>query len=174
MARGQSQAADTQLAKTNAVGDTQQGKADTLENSLVPGYKSLMDTGYLSPEEEGAATTNEMGAATAPFKSAEFGAANRASATNNASDLTAQSDQLALEEGQTAGGAAAKLQEEKMQNQEAGMYGLAGQEAGNRGEATSMYGLGPSTLNARAAGKSGDENTLGYLNWATGQSGGKG
>jgi hypothetical protein len=152
MARGQAGAADTQLGKTNDIGSQQQSQADTLRNKLVPGYTSLADTGYLSPADKAAATTNEMGAATAPFQSANFGAANRASATNNASDLTAQQDQLALEQGQTAGGAAANLQTEQMSNQLQGMYGLQGEEAASRGEAQGMYGLGPSTLNARAAG----------------------
>jgi len=152
MARGQKEAANKQLATTNAIGAGNNQEAGNIEKSLVPGYTSLMSTGYMDPAEEAAATTSEMGAATAPFKSAEFQAANRAGATRNASDLTAQQDQLALEEGQTAGMAAADLQKQKLANQEAGMYGLAGQEAGNRQETEAMYGLGPGTLGARAAG----------------------
>lgn len=109
-----------------------------------------------------------MGAATAPFQSANFSAANRASATNNASDLTGQQDQLALEQGQTAGGAAAGLQEQQMSNQLQGMYGLQGEEAASRGEAMGMYGLGPGTLNARAAGQSGDQLAQGYAGLALG------
>src|SRR5262249_8133299 len=127
---------------------------------------SLMDTGYLSPEEENAAVTSEMGSATAPFQTGQFRNNNNAAVTRNDASLTAGNDQLALEEGRTAGDAAAKLQEEKMANQEAGMYGLGQQEQGNRTEAQSMYGLGPSTLNARAAGASGDQLIDSYLNTA--------
>src|SRR5579859_1613627 len=151
MARGQSQAADTQLAKTNAVAGQQGEEAGKLENELIPGYTSLMDTGYMNPEEEAAATTSEMGAATQPFSTAEFRAKNNAAATRNDSSLASQEDQLALEEGQTAGGAAANLQKEKMANQEAGMYGLQGLESGNLSAMEAMYGLGPGTLQARAA-----------------------
>jgi hypothetical protein len=165
MARGQAQAAANNLATTNAIGsqyNTQAGtdlsKANALQSDLIPGYTSLMDTGYLSPEEENAATTSEMGAATAPFSSAEFQAKNNAAATRNPAGLASQEDQLAEEEGQTAGTAASNLQAQKMQNQEAGMYGLSEQEqadAALRGQditaQDAMYGLGPGTLNARAA-----------------------
>jgi len=169
MARGQSQAADSNLQTTNAVAGQQGQKAQQLENTLIPGYTSLMDTGYMSPEEEAAATTSEMGAATAPFGTAGFQAKNDAAATRNDSNLPAQEDQLALEEGQTAGTAAANLQKEKMTNREAGMYGLDQLEAGNLNASTSMYGLGPGTLGARAAGPSGDQIATNYINTATGQ-----
>jgi hypothetical protein len=148
MPRGAAGAAKQSLATTNAIGAEQQQKANALQNQLVPGYTSLMKTGYLSPEEAAAATTSEMGATTAPFQKAEFQAANRAGATRNASDLTAQQDQLALEEGQTAAATAAELQNQKMANQEAGMYGLGQEQQMNTGEAESMYGLAPSTINA--------------------------
>lgn len=166
MARGQSQAASAQLTKTNAVGDQENTEAQGLENQLIPGYTSLMDTGYLSPEEGSAATTSEMGAATQPFESADFTAKNNAAATHNASGVAEQEDQLALEKGQAAGGAAEDLQNQKMQNQEAGMYGLNQLEQGNQGFAENMYGLGPATLQARAAGESGDQLATGYINAA--------
>jgi len=164
MARGQAGAANAQLKQSNTVANSQQSQADTLRNKLVPGYTSLADTGYLDPADKAAATTSEMGAATAPFGSANFEASNRAARTGNASDLTAQQDQLALEQGQTAGGAAATLQGQQMSNQLQGMYGLQGEEAASRGEAQGMYGLGPPTLQARAAGMSGDQTAMGYIN----------
>jgi hypothetical protein len=168
MARGQSQAADSNLQTTNAVAGQQGQKANALEDQLIPGYTSLMDTGYMNPEEEAAATTSEMGAATAPFSTAGFQAKNDAAATRNNSNLPAQEDQLALEEGQTAGAAASNLQKEKMTNQEAGMYGLDQLQSGNLKAMEDMYGLGPGTLSARAAGPSGDSAALGYINAATG------
>ena len=148
MPRGAAGAAKKQLATTNAIGATEQQQAQSLGSKLIPGYTSLMDTGYLSPEEEAAVTTSEMGAATAPFKSAEFQAANRAGATRNASDLTAQQDQLALEEGQVSGQAAAELQSQKMANQQAGMYGLGQEQQLATSEAESMYGMAPATINS--------------------------
>lgn len=168
MARGQSQAADTNLQTTNAVAGKQGQQSQQLEDSLIPGYTSLMDTGYMSPEEESSATTSEMGAATAPFQSADFAAKNNAAATRNGASLPAQEDQLALEEGRTAGDAADKLQTQKMSNQEAGMYGLNTLESSNLDAMEHMYGLGPGTLSARAAGPSGDQIATGYLNTALG------
>lgn len=152
MARGQSQAATGQLNLTNTVAGEEGGQAGALESELIPGYTSLMDTGYLNPAEEAGAVTGEMGTATAPFQSAEFQAKNDAAATHNGAGVAGQEDQLALEEGQVAGGAAANLQTQKMQNQEAGMYGLNNLESGNQQAMEDMYGLGPGTLEARAAG----------------------
>lgn len=163
MARGQSQAADKNLAMTNAVAGQQQGSQKALENKLIPGYSSLMNTGYMDPAEEHAAVTSEMGAATQPFESMGFQAANRSAATRNPADMTAQQDQLALEEGRTAGDTAAKLQEQKMQNQQAGMYGLGQLKSQDQQEAEHMYGLGPGTLGSRAAGGSGDQAAAGYI-----------
>lgn len=167
MARGQAQAADSQLAKTNTVAANQGAEAQTLENKLTPGYTSLMDTGYLSPQEEEAADTSGMGAATQPFQSAQFQEKNNAAATRNGADLTAGEDQLALEEGQTAGNEANTLEANKLSNQEAGMYGLQQLESGNLQSSDQMYGLGPGTLSARAAGPSGDQLATGYITAAT-------
>ena len=168
MARGQAQAADKQLKKTNAVGDTEQGTANSLEGKLIPGYTSLMDSGYLSPEDKNAAVVSEMGSATQPFQSMQFRNNNNAAATRNDASLTAGNDALALEEGRTAGSAAANLQEEQMRNQEAGMYGLGQLKSQDQEEAEKMYGLGPGTLGARAAGPSGDQTALGYIGLGVG------
>jgi hypothetical protein len=152
MARGQSQLASSQLGITNSVAAQEGKQSGELQQQLIPGYTSLMNTGYENPEEAAAATTSEMGSATAPFETAKFEAANNAGATRNAADLTANQDKLALEEGQTAGGAAAELQKEKMQNQEAGMAGLTTLQQGDQKTMADLYGLGPSTLGARQAG----------------------
>lgn len=140
--------ADQQRQITNAVAAQNNTQAQNLESQLVPGYTSLMNTGYLNPTEENAAVTSEMGAATAPFGAAKFNAANRAAATNNAAGLGAEDTSLALEEGQIAGQTAAGLQQQKMQNQLQGMYGLGEQEKGNQQQTAAMYGLAPALLNA--------------------------
>jgi len=148
MSRGAAGAAQKSLTTTNAIGSDEQKRANALQDKTTPGYTSLMNTGYLDPAEAGAATTSEMGAATAPFGSAKFDANNTAAATRNASDLTANQDQLALEEGHVAGDTAAGLQREKMANQQAGMYGLNQQSSQDQSAAQSMYGLAPETVNA--------------------------
>lgn len=166
MARGQSQAADTNLATTNAVGAQENQKANALESTLVPGYTSMMNTGYGSPEEEGAAVTSEMGASTQPFESGRFRGESRAAATHNDADLSGMEDQLALDEGRAAGSAAANLNKEKSNNELAGMYGLHQLQSGDQQAAAHMYGLGPSTLSARAGGMSGPQEAMGWLGLA--------
>jgi hypothetical protein len=163
MARGQAGAADAQRNLTNSIGADERTRQQGLEDKLVPGYTSLMNTGYFSPEEEHAAVTSEMGSTAAPFETAKFEAGNRAGATHNASDLTAQSDQLALEQGRAAGDTAAGLQKEKMAGQMAGAYGLGQLKSQDQQSMDAMYGLGPATLQARAAGKSGDELGMDWL-----------
>jgi len=148
MARGAAGAGQDILKANTATANQLQSQAGNISNTLIPGYTSLMNTGYLNPQEQAAATTSEMGAATQPFESEKFGAANRAAASGNAAGLGAEDTALAREQGITAGEAASNLQREKMANQEAGMYGLGEQESGIRGEAMGMYGLGPSTINA--------------------------
>ena len=154
MARGQSQAAEAQLGTTNQIGAQAGQQAGQIHNKLIPGYESLMDPGYLNQADKNAATVNEMGAATQPFESAKFDANNRAAATRNPAGVAEQQDQLAQEEGRTAGTAAGALQQQQMQNQEAGMYGLGNIGQEQTGLEESMYGLGPGTLQARAAGSS--------------------
>lgn len=144
-ARGEQMAA-AQMGITNAQAAQQGAQAEELESAVIPGYMSLMNTGYVTPEEKAAATTSEMGAATAPFQSAEFQAGNRAAATRNPADLTAQQDVLAQEEGQTAGNAAAELQNQQMRNQLAGMYGLTNLSEENLRAMGQMYGLSAEEL----------------------------
>lgn len=151
MPRGAAGQAKKTLGTTNSIGAAQQGQADTLEKSnLIPGYTNLEDTGYMSPGEEGAASTSEMGAATAPFGAADFTANNTAAATRNAGGVNANADQLALEQGQVAGGAAATLQQQKMGNQLAGISGINQLYGTNTSEAESMYGEAPSLVNAES------------------------
>lgn len=164
MARGQSQAAGAQLGLTNNIAGQEGAEASGLESKLIPGYESLMNTGYLNPAEEGAATTSEMGAATAPFESAKFDTSNRAAATRNPAGVQSGEDALALEEGSRSGSAAATLQNQKMKGQVGGMAGLEGLESGDLEAMERMYGLGPGTLSARAAGPGGDQTALGYIN----------
>src|SRR5215472_1866656 len=152
MARGQAQAADTTRKTTMGIGNQQFGQAGALEGSLVPAYTSLMDTGYFNPQEETAAGEDIMGSTAAPFATAKFTAGNRAAATHNASDLTGEEEQLALDQGTAEASAANKLQEQKMQNQEAGAYGLEQLFGENLKAGESMYGLQPGLLQARAAG----------------------
>ena len=142
-----------QLSTTNQVATNAGQQQQSLYNTLTPAYTTLMDTGYLSPADKAAATNTTMGAAAAPFSAANFQAANRAAATRNPSDLTASQDALALEEGTAASNAANELQQQQMQNQEAGMYGLGQEQSGELGLEESMYGLGPSTIQAATAGQ---------------------
>lgn len=155
--------ADQERQTTNAIGAQNNTQAQALESQLVPGYTNLANTGYTSPAAKAAATTSEMGATTAPFQTANFEAKNRAASTGNASDLTAQQDQLAMEQGQAAGGAAAGLQEQQMNNQLQGMYGLGQQEQGNQSQTASMYGLAPGLLNAGTNAVNSTANMIGAV-----------
>lgn len=154
MAKGQRQAADANLAATNQVAGSELAGADQLQGELTPAYTSEMNTGYMSPQDKQAAQEQTMGAASEPFDAASFQAANRAAATNNPADLTAQQDQLALEKGTATGNAATQLQAQQQEGQLAGAQGLSQLSDEDMKAMEGLYGLGPATLGARAAGTS--------------------
>lgn len=151
MARGAAGAAQSNLGTTNALGAQNAQQQQNLESTLIPDYQSMLTQGY-TPQEQGAITTAGMGAIGSAYGGANADAARSAAATGNASNLTAQQDQLANQKGQAMGQEAAGLQSEfanqQQANQRFGLQGLAGQEAGNEGLESSMYGLGPSTINS--------------------------
>jgi hypothetical protein len=171
MARGQSQAASSQLNTTNQIGQNELGQANQLESSLIPDYQTDLTQGY-TPQEQTAMTTAGEGAIGSAYGSAAQDAARTAGRTNNASSLTAGQDQMALNKGTAMGQEAAGLQTEfanqQQTNRARGEQGIGNLEAGNLQSGDMMYGLGPGTLQARAAGTSGDQLAQGWVNTALG------
>jgi hypothetical protein len=157
MARGQAQAANKQLGLTNQVAGQELGKANSLENQLIPDYTSMLNQGY-TPAEESAMTTGGEGAVGSAYGAAKTEGENAAARTNNASNLTTQQDQLARDkgvgEGQLAAGLQEKFANEREANKKFGMTGLEGLYGGNQRSADQLYGLSPGLLQARATGKS--------------------
>jgi hypothetical protein len=156
MAKGQAQAAGNQLATTNAIGQQQQQQAGQLEAGLIPSYENMLTEGY-TPAQQSAMTTGALGSTAASYGAAGQDAVNSAARTNNASNLTAQQDQQALDKGVGMGQETAGLQQQfanrQQQNQQLGLEGLSQLYGTNQQAANSMYGLGPGTLQARAAGQ---------------------
>jgi hypothetical protein len=154
MARGQAQAATNQLNTTNQLGAQQGAQASSLESTLIPSYTDMLNSGYNTPAQAAAATESGMGAVNTSFNNDQQQLNNESARTNNPASLTAGQDQLALERGTALGTEANNLAEQQFNNELKGASGLQGLYNTNQSSANSMYGLGPSTLGARAAGTS--------------------
>lgn len=155
MAKGQAQAANKQLATTNDVaanlGTQQQG----LSSKLTPLYTSMLNEGY-TPGQKSAMTEGATQGANSAFGTASDEAARSAGRTGNEAGLTAANDELALGKGQAMSNTGANLEQQfankQQQNTMYGLQGLGNLEGQDLQGMESMYGLGPGTLQARAAG----------------------
>jgi hypothetical protein len=163
MARGQKQAADTQLATTDSAGSKALSNATGELGTLTDQASTLMNGGLdlsslkgYDPATMASITGNTMGAAVAPFNSAagqiNRNAAIRGNSAGTGEDLTA----LAAAKSRATSPAAQSTQlantDFKTNNYLTGLN-LENSLLGNQtGAATSFYGMGPSTLQSRAAG----------------------
>lgn len=157
MAKGQAKLAEKQLKTTNKVAGQQGAQADKLEGTLIPSYQSMLSpTGGMSQDDVNARVNHAMGATAGAFDTAKFEAGNRAAATHNEAAPNAMADQLALEKGTAMGDTANKVEtsvsNQEQQLREQGRQGLSDMFKTNIGAEESMYGLAPSTLQARQAG----------------------
>lgn len=152
MTRAGANEAKNNLATTNAIGAQNNTQQQQLEASLIPDYQSEMQ-GY-TPAQQNAMTTAGEGAIGSAYGSADKLAANTAARTGNASNLTGQQDELALQKGQAMGSEAAGLQtdfaKQQQLDQKFGLQGLTGLNSQNAQETEAMYGLGPNTINAQS------------------------
>jgi hypothetical protein len=152
MSRSSAKAAQNQLATTNAAAAGQGAQAGALENKLIPSYEGMMNEGY-TPEQMNAMETKGMGSEAAGFDTAGWMAGNRAARTGNAASTGAEEAQLARDKGVGMGAEAAGIQTQNADVQQAnkrfalqGEQGLFGE---NLGAQNTLYGMGPSTINAQ-------------------------
>jgi len=162
MARGQAQAADTQLGKSNAAADTYGGQASQLYSALQPAYtQESMSQGY-DPATKAAITNSGMGAIGASIGGTAEDASRRAARTRNPSGVSDIQDALsqnkALAEGSEAGNIQKQFADYQNQQRQAGLSGLMGLHGLSADEQAKLLALGPSTLDARAAGPSGAQD----------------
>lgn len=165
MAKGQKEAADKQLQTTNAAAAGAGKNAGDIFSSLNPFFQQEMTNpqGY-SPQDLNAMRTGSsqaLGGSTAGIT----GQGNLTAArTRNSAGITSALDSAARGAQQQGSqnelaieGANANL---KQQQQQAGAAGEAGLFGENLGAQSSLYGLGPGTLQGRAAGGSWAQNTF--------------
>jgi hypothetical protein len=165
MAKGQKQAADKQLAKSNAVSDTALGTANSEMSSLNPFYTGEMTNpqglGTAGVNAANTASQQALGGATAGVtgEGALMGARTR-----NTAGITEALDSASRGAMQTGSENATKVQlanemlkEQQRQEGAAGKAGIFGTETNLGGQA---LGMGPGTLQARAAGQSWMQNNF--------------
>ena len=167
MARGQSGAAEKQLGTTNKVAGQYGTQANQLYGTLAPALTSEMNNPGYDAATKAAMTTAGMGAIGSSFGADAERAAERSARTRNPAGAGALQEALARNKGLAMGQEAAGLQKQfadyaNQQRQQA-LAGLGNLYGMNTDVMSRLYGLGPSTLNARAAGKGGWGIDLGPL-----------
>jgi len=164
VAKGQAGKADSQLNTTNAVASGAGQQAAGFMGSLSPFYSGEMNNPQgFSPSDQNAmltASNQSLGGSTAGIT----GQGNlNAARTRNSAGITSALDSASRGAAQTQSQNALGVQEQnallKQSQQQAGAAGTAGLLGTETGLESSMYGMGPSTLNARAAGGSWMQNT---------------
>lgn len=157
MARGQAGAASGQLNRTNQLGSQANERANSLYSSLEPQLQSRATAPPGFGTQELSQMRTGIGQSAGGSVSGITGQANlEAARTRNSGGYATALDQGAREAAQTQSQnelnvdmANAKL---KQQQQQEALSALGGLYGTGVGETESMYGLGPSTLQARAAG----------------------
>jgi hypothetical protein len=156
LARGQKGAADTQLRKTNTAAEGYGTLGAGLQSQLTGQANELINSQGFDPATLGAITNAGMGGVNAAFGSAEDTANRRAATSGNPAAIGTLADRLARGKGEAAGKEAGDIQIEntlfKEEQRKQGRDILAKLFGTDVGAETSLYGLGPGTLEARAAG----------------------
>ena len=176
MAKGQAQAASNQLKLTNSVAGQQGQNASSLYSGLQPIYQAETQSQGYSPTQLSSVTNQGMGAVNSSFGNAQQNLRNTAARTRNQAGVTANADALARERGIAGGQEAGDIQIANAnyanQQRQAGLAGLGSLFGESLGSMDTLYGMGAPTLNARAAGGSWMQNTLGPLLTGLGSLGG--
>ena len=157
MAKGQSQAANKNLALTNSVAAGQGQKAGQVFGTAEPLAANLATNGGYDQATKNSIIGQGVGAANSAFGSAADAARTGAAATRNAGGLDTTLDSMAR--GKAAADANATqtgqiaIANDQQQQRQLGIQDLNSLYGTTTGSMNSLYGLGPGTLQARAAGQ---------------------
>lgn len=156
MARGQAGKADAQLNTTNKAAAGYGSNASDLYGSLVPQAQSLVNSTGYDPATLSAITNAGMGGVNAAFDDAGNEIKRSAARSGNPAGVGGQLDALARSKGVAGGKEAGDIQiqnaAERDKLRQQGLDLMNSMYSTNVGASNQLYGLGPSTLGARAAG----------------------
>lgn len=156
MARGQAQAAGKQLNLTNQAAAGAGSTANQIYGTMMPAVNQEIQTPGYDAATKAAMTTAGMGGIGSSYGSQAEQASERAARTRNAAGAGALQEALARNKGIAEGNEAAGLQKQFAdfadQQRQQGIKTAADLYGVNQDVMARLYGLGPSTLQARAAG----------------------
>lgn len=156
MARGQAQAAGNQLNKTNTAAAGYGANASGLFGTLSDTGRSLVNSTGFDPATLSAITNAGMGGVNASFGDAENQLKRSVAGSGNPAGIGGQLDALARSKGIAGGEEAGNIQianaAERDKLRQQGLDLMNSLYGTNVGASTQLYGMGPSTLQARAAG----------------------
>jgi hypothetical protein len=160
MARGQAEAANAQLATTNDIGNKAGAQSQGVFGAAWPAIQNQLTP---SATTQSALTQLPMRAAGAAFNAADQSAQNRMAKTNNSAGFTGGADKLARDKAAAMSTAGLQGQEAVQNLQNEGVKNATGMFGTSQDTMAKMYGMGAPTLQARAAGLSGDQIAQGYI-----------
>jgi hypothetical protein len=156
MARGQAGKADKQLGITNTAAAGYGNLASGIGSQLTGEAGKLINSTGFDPATLAAITNAGMGGVNAAFGSAADQVARTAATSKNPAAVGALEDAFARDKGVAAGKEAGDIQIQnamfKAEQQKQGRDILSNLYGTDVGAQTGLYGMGPSTLGARAAG----------------------
>lgn len=156
MARGQKQAADKNLALTNAVAAGAGASATAERAPLLKGYEGMISGGGYDQSTKNAITGTAYGSANQAYDTADAAAGGRVARTRNDAGYLDSLDSMARGRAETLANTGASTQksfaDEAIRQKEAGLKGIGGLYGIDEDTMAKLYGYGPSTLGARASG----------------------
>jgi hypothetical protein len=156
VARGQKEAANQQLATTNAAATGAGANAAAINPAVTAGYMDLVKNPGYDQTTKNAMAGTAFAAGNEAYDTASAGAAGKVSRTRNDAGYADLLDSMSRGRAETSANTGAGLQKIFADNaqaqQQAGLKGLAGLYGIDEDTMAKLYGLGPGTLQARAAG----------------------
>jgi hypothetical protein len=160
MARGQAQAANQNLKTTNAIGAQENTAAQGISGAMTPVEEGLLQSPGFDAKTKAAITNQGAGAINANFDAAKTGGMQRVAATKNAAGIGGEEEALARDRGEAMGANASGNQiafaQQAKTDQSNALKDLGQQYGIDQETMAKLYGLGPGTLQARAAGQNTD------------------
>ncbi len=154
-AQGQTrQLTDQQLNQTNAINQQLYGQQQSLANTLLPQYQSMLSNPGYSAADKAAITGQSQGALSSAYDSLQQSAANRVARTGNSAGFADLTDELARQKGIASAGVAQQNQLDfsntAYQRQLAALQGISGLYGMDTSLLGRTLGIPADLLNTRA------------------------
>jgi hypothetical protein len=148
------QLTDQQLNQTNALNQQFVGQQQSVANTLLPQYESILNNPGYSAADQAAITGQSQGALSSAYDALQQSAQNRVARTNNSAGFSDLTDELARQKGMQSAGVAQQNQinfsSTAYQRQLSALQGLSGLYGVDSNLLGRTLGIPAELLNTRA------------------------